>query len=212
MASTSTTHNHGAPFPFLKLPSELRNRVYHFTIPPIIRPHRSPPNGAFEFKSTRKLSIALLLINKQTHDEISHVLYQYSHFLITVNPERNFRAIQSSIFWKRYQYEWKSVKQVRRIKHIDIDFAWAQHRAGLSDFSYLKYDFEVLRVFPRLQTLTLRCKKYGDMNSHAMVILKSLKRLRTDVPHVQIAVQARQQQSNSEAEHQSDDSKPFVKL
>lgn len=181
MASTPTIHNHGAPFPFLNLPSELRNCVYRFTIPSIIRPHRSLPKKAFEVKDKRKLSIALL-INKQTHREISDVLYQYSHFLIIVNGHIDSSAIRSSIFWSRYQWKWRSVKLTRRVKHIDVDLGWAQHSAGVSILQYLEYDLEILKVFRRLQTLTLRCKKYGDLNSCASPVVESLNDCRRTCP------------------------------
>ena len=85
MASTPTTNANGIPFPFLELPLELRNYVYRFAIPSTIRPCESSSQLAFE-DDEQKLSISLFLINKQFHQEISHVLYRYSHFLISINP------------------------------------------------------------------------------------------------------------------------------
>ena len=216
MASTATTHDEGTPFPFLKLLPELRNGVYRFAMPSTLRPWKSSSKVALQATDEQKLSISLFLINRQVYQEISHVLYQYSHFLISIDC-RGPCGIESSIFWESYQPGPMSVNPVSSIKHIDIELVWAQRSASIWLLPALKVCFQHLRAFRCLRTLTVKLKKAGGSTSRpcfdrAIFILEPLEQLQTDLPHVQINVQATQQQSNSELDDRSNDLKAYIQL
>lgn len=215
MASTAVNYRYGTPFPFLKLSSELRNCVYRFVIPYNIRPCASPSQLASEDNDEHKLLVSLFLINKQFHQEISHVLYQYSHFLVSI---REPRRLPSSIFWESYQPDRFYVNNlVSRIKHVDIDLEWAQNSTFLLLFTRLEPVCEKLRVFPSLQTITVRWKKDGNLNSRpllsvAIFVLEPLEELQTDLPNVQVTVQAEQQERNNENDDNDKDLKSYIEL
>lgn len=74
------------PFRFLDLPSELRNRVYHLAL--FNKPQYRRANG------TRPDSrLNLLLVNKQLHEEASHILYSTTRFYIF--PIQKFEGVIS---------------------------------------------------------------------------------------------------------------------
>ena len=74
-----------------------------------------------------------------------------------------------------------------------------------------------LRVFRCLQTLTVRWKKDGSLNSgplfgRAIFVLGPLEQLQTDLPNVQITVQTTQQERNNEHNDNYNGLKSHIKL
>ena len=135
-ASTRTDHNEGTPFPFSRLPNESRHRVYHFLMPCIIRPRKTPFAMVFEDKREQKPSIALFLVNKQVYEELYYFLYQYNHFLISINCGRvACVALESPLLWELDQTERISVNLAGSIRHIDIDFECVERRSFITTTS-----------------------------------------------------------------------------
>ncbi len=66
-------------FPFLLLPAELRNKIYHqvlhWTVDPCNTSSKVPTNSVTWSASYRKRETAILLLNRQVHDEAFFVLY-----------------------------------------------------------------------------------------------------------------------------------------
>lgn len=225
MASLSTTNNDIAPLHFLSLPLEIQHCIYRFVVPYTIRPRKSPSEIVFEAKAEQKPSIALFLVNKQFYEGISYVLYRHSHFLVSINPGGvTCAALESPILWDLDQTERMSLQLASNIRHIDIDLEWVQ-RWKFSSASVmnmrlvplLEYICEHLRAFRVLQTLTVRWNKCGIFKSRPRIqladfILGPLEQLQTDIPRLQIAVQATQQESNSEIGDNPNDSEVYVKL
>ena len=202
MASARMTHQDGTFFPFLRLPTELRHCIYRFAMPSTIRPCESSSETCSKDQNQQKPSIALFLISKQIHEEISYSLYQYSRFLISINSARAACvALESPILWKLDQTEAMSVKMASSIRHIAVDLEWTERRSSMNlrMVTLLGYVCEHLRAFRSLQTLTVGWKRNGDSNSgprveYANYILEPLEELRAELPHVQITVQVTQQQ------------------
>ena len=222
MASTPTIRNDGTLFHFLKLPTELRHRVYRFVVPYIIPPPESSSQmGADEKKSF----MALLVINKQINEEVCYVLYQYSHFLISINSRRvACVALDASILWELDQTERMSIILASKIRHIDIDLEWVERRRfgsaiamNLRLIPLLQNVCDHLSAFRCLQTLRVGWRKDGGINSrprveHAIFLLAPLEQLQEDLPRLQITVRATKQQDGSNAESNPSDSETYVKL
>lgn len=225
MDSARTAHNEGTPSPFFRLPTELRHCVYRFLMPCIIRPRKTPLEMVFEDKHEQKLSIALFLVNRQVYEELSYFLYQYNHFVISINCGRvACVALESPILWELGQTESISVKLASSIRHIDIDLECVERRSFTTTTSMnlrltplLEYVCEHLRAFRCLQTIKVRWKMNGDLSyglrsDTVIFILGPLEQLQADMPRVQITVQATQQQSKSEIGDNLNDLGADVKL
>ena len=229
MASIVTGCNDGGPFPILNLPSEIRHRIYRLAMPHIIR-LRSSVKTVCESKDEQRPSVALFLINKQLHEEICYVLFQYSHFLVSINSSSvACVALESSNYWDLDQTESVSVELASSIRHVDIDLEWVARRSSDSGTALnlflmnvhlvllLEYVCGRLRAFPCLQTLRVGWKNDGDMiarpgDEQAIFILGPVERLQVDVPRVQITIQATQHQSNSETEGNDNKAEAYIKL
>lgn len=57
-------------------------------MPHIVHARSFPLKVVLEEKDKQNPTIVLFLINKQVHEGISYVLYQYSRFLISINSGR----------------------------------------------------------------------------------------------------------------------------
>ena len=229
MASIVTVCNNGGPFPILNLPPELRHRIYRLAMPHIIRP-QSSLKTVCESKDEQRPSVALFLINKQLHEEICYVLFQYSHFLVSINSSSvACVALQSSNAWDLEQTESVSVKLASSIRHVDIDLEWVAKWSSdsatvLNLFMMnvhlvllLEYVCEHLRTFRCLQTVRVGWKKGGDLNAmpwdeHVVFILGPLERLQMDFPHVQITVQAIQHLEKSKTGDNDSKAEAYIGL
>ena len=229
MASIVTVCNNGGPFPILNLPPELRHRIYRLAMPHIIRP-QSSLKTVCESKDEQRPSIALFLINKQLHEEICYVLFQYSHFLISIKPSSvACVALQSSNAWDLDQTESVSVTLASSIRHVDIDLEWVAKWSSDSATVFnpfimnvhlvllLEYVCEHLRTFCCLQTVRVGWKKGGDLNvmpwdEHVIFILGPLARLQMDFPRVQITVQAIQHLEKSKTGDHDSKAEAYIGL
>ncbi|CAF9939029.1 hypothetical protein IMSHALPRED_001178 [Imshaugia aleurites] len=221
MASAPTIHSDGTFFPLLNLPQELRHSIFRFALPPIIAPRKFSSKMLSEDQDQRKPCIALFLINKQIHEEVSSVLYRYSHFLISINSARAACvALESPILLRELDHTVPvSVKMASSIRHVAVDLEWAEREIPycLCLDPLLNVVCDHLRAFPCLQTLTVGWKKNGESSSGprvgiAIFILGSLEKLQADLPHVQFTVEVSQQIGNDATGHDPNDLLAYVKL
>lgn len=202
MASANRSHNECSLSPLIRLPAEIRHCIYCFLIPHVIQ-LRSSLIAVYQKEVERRSLIALFLINKQLSEEISYTLFQYSHFIISID-------------WCRFGsvFLCMSVKLASSVKHIDISLEWMVPpvarpiSVSTTRYRYAQYSVEVfkrlkfleelcvhLRAFRCLQTLTVDWNKNGDLNARptvgqAVSTLQSLERLQMELPRVQISIQA----------------------
>ncbi|OAL40589.1 hypothetical protein AYO20_00325 [Fonsecaea nubica] len=73
--SLGTISLEGDPFPFLDLPAEIRNKIYHLVL--FGKPGYRLVNGRL-----RPTRIGIMLANKRTHREAAYILYSTSSFRI----------------------------------------------------------------------------------------------------------------------------------
>ena len=157
---------------FQTSPSESRNPVYNFIVPHMIRPREYLLQAVLKENDEHEPLITLLLINKQVHGEISYVLYQHSHFVISINSVRvTSVALKSSIWWELGQTQFMSVKLASNIRHIDVDIVLVEEwrfasaiAMNLRLSTLLNDVCEHLRDLRRLKTLTVRWKFDGNLN------------------------------------------------
>lgn len=200
MASTNASRNNSSPFLLLKLPPELRDRIYHWVLPHTVCPRRT----IWDSEGEPRPSIALFLINKQLHGEILHTLCRHSRFLIFAKS-----GLDS---WDLKRLENMPDEMASVIRNVDIELDWVSKWGEDQDHLIMRrlclYPLlkDHLRDFGCLQTLTLGWRKYrhalkvdswentewGLRNAltveRAILILEPLVQLELDFPDVQIRI------------------------
>jgi hypothetical protein len=131
----------GKSFDFQKLPGELRNTIFNHSLPDMIQTYpKHKSRGLSRLIVAPKNTLALMHANKQTHDELSHVLYQRKAFLIKHRPVM-FKTVNN-----------KSLQQ--NINHLTLNFS----SSGYLDLFNFDWETDILPhkySFPGLREMKL---------------------------------------------------------
>lgn len=143
-------------FPFLRLPADIRNIIYQYTL--TLDPLKGaelwrPKNRGFTTEDARRIrpSLQLLRLSKQIHHEASYILFQYGHVCIDVGVMNSNKSADQVALATVY------LKSIQRIRHVIIRIIWFRYPDWDSmPTSELRLLCDALPTFTSLQTLDIR--------------------------------------------------------
>lgn len=144
METTASSRTGETSFPLLDLPADVRNMIYHLTLPTrVIRPQPVSASSAFSgsegthpihpeaevrpstepVEQSRHPYVNLLLTNHQIFHEASYVLCHHCQFVLTVDWMRvGFPTIGTKDF--QYHLQLPTAKLATSIQHIIMEINW----------------------------------------------------------------------------------------
>lgn len=108
------------PFPFLRLPADIRSVIYHYALNsnPVCTDRLWYYDQRHRIAIGTGSSFQLLRASKRVYDEATYFLYHLGQFAINFNPQKNPEITNAFVLEPKY------IEVVERIRHLQIRLMW----------------------------------------------------------------------------------------